>query len=90
MVFASTILIREVLGQNVAILIQNAFPTLEKYIDHIHMFNKTPARVNENLKEEILINFKQLINMNNHGTNLFFTDIDKLKQEILKEEMISN
>ena len=45
-----TILIREVLGKKAAILIQNAFPTLEKYIDHIHLLdNGKPAKVVESL-----------------------------------------
>ena len=56
-----TILIREVLGKDAAILLQNAFPTLEKYIDHPHLLeNGKPAKVVETLKEEILQNFEYL------------------------------
>lgn len=32
----------------------NAFPTLEKYIDHPHTINGSPVRVADNLKDEIL------------------------------------
>lgn len=32
-----TILIRQILGKDSVILLQNAFPTLEKYIDHAHL-----------------------------------------------------
>ena len=33
----NTILIREIMGVKHAILLQNAFPTLEKYMDHVHV-----------------------------------------------------
>ena len=50
-----TILIREILGKDSVILLQNAFPTLEKYIDHVHLLgNVKPAKVVESLKNEIL------------------------------------
>ena len=58
------ILIRKILGEDSAILIQNAFPTIEKYIDHVHLLNNgKPAKVIET----------------------FFTNIDKIKEEMLKE-----
>ena len=47
-----TILIREILGNDSVILLQNAFPTLEKYIDHVHVLeNGKPAKVIETLKD---------------------------------------
>ena len=85
-----TILIREVLGKEAVILIQNAFPTLEKYIDHIHLLdNGKPAKVVESLKEEILDNFKYLMKLKSKGINLFFTDIDKIKEIMLDEISIA-
>ena len=57
------ILIREIFGKKHAILIQNAFLTLEKYIDHVHMINGCPIKVIESLETEILINFLKLINI---------------------------
>lgn len=67
------------------ILIQNVFPTLEKYIDHPHIVDGKPLKVIDGLKDEILTNFKYLISMKNRGKNLFFTDIDKNKEQMLKE-----
>ncbi len=87
--FCNTILIREILEQKHAILLQNAFPTLEKYIDHVHMVKGLPAHVSVSLKEEILKNFKQLINMKRQGIDLFFIDIDSLKEKLLEEEKIT-
>lgn len=81
-----TILIRKVLGKDAAILLQNAFPTLEKYIDHPHLLeNGKPAKVVETLKEEILQNFEYLLKLKSKGVNLFFTDIDKIKEKLTEK-----
>ena len=70
-----------------AILLQNTFPTLEKYIDHVHTFNNVPVKVSDKLKDEILVKFKSLLRMKERGINLFFTDIDKIKEIISEEEL---
>ena len=81
-----TILIREILGKDSVILLQNTFPTLEKYIDHAHLLdNGKPAKVVEWLKDEILQNFEYLLKLKSKGVNLFFTDIDKIKKQMLDE-----
>ena len=81
-----TILIREILGNDSAILLQNAFPTLEKYIDHVHVLeNGKPAKVIDTLKDEIFDKFIYLLKLKSKGVNLFFTDIDKLKKQMLEE-----
>ena len=67
------------------ILFQNAFPTLEKYIDHVHTSNGAPAKVGSLLKDEILNNFKNLLKLKNRGYNVFFTDIDKIKKQMEDE-----
>ena len=84
-----TILIREILGKDSVILLQNAFPTLEKYIDHAHLLdNGKPAKVVESLKDEILQKFRYLLKLKSKGVNLFFTDIDKIKNIMLKEKVV--
>ena len=67
------------------ILLQNAFPTLEKYIDHPHTKNGAPVKVPNNLKNEILYNFNSLLALKKQGNNLFFTDIDEIKKIMLDE-----
>ena len=62
-----------------------AFPTLERYIDHVHLASGSLARVGSLLKEEILNNFKYLLKLKERGINLFFTDIDKIKKQMLDE-----
>ena len=80
-----SIMIREIADKKSVILLQNAFPTLEKYIEHPHTINGAPARVGDLLKDEILENFNALLAMKKQGINLFFTDIDKIKGMMLEE-----
>ena len=84
-----SIIIGDIAGKKSVILIQNAFPTLPKYIDHVHTKNGAVVKVADNLKEEILINFGNLLAMKSQGINLFFADIDKIK-EIMLEELKDN
>lgn len=86
-----TMLIREILGKYSVILLQNSFPTLEKYIDHAHLLdNGKPAKVVESLKDEILENFQYLLKLKSKGVNLFFTDVNKIKKQMLEELETSN
>ena len=83
--FCNTIIIRKIADEYSAILLQNAFPTLEKYIDHVHTVNGVPLNVPTDLQNEINSLFKNMIGLKQRGTNLFFTDIDKIKEIMLKE-----
>ena len=78
-------MISEIANKKSVILLQNAFPTLEKYIDHPHTINGVPVRVSNILKDEILDNFNSLLALKKQGTNLFFPDIDKIKEIMLEE-----
>lgn len=80
-----SIMISEIANEKSVILLQNAFPTLEKYIDHPHIVDGKPLKVIDTLKEEILDNFKYLLALKKEGRNLFFTDIDKIKEIMLNE-----
>lgn len=80
-----SILIGQIANRKSAILLQNAFPTLEKYIDHVYTINGAPVRVADNLKDKILKNFNSMLAMKKEGINLFFADIDTLKQKMLNE-----
>lgn len=84
-----SIMISEIANKPSVILIQNAFPILEKYIDHPHIVDGKPLRVIDTLKEEILNNFKYLMELKKSGRNLFFPDIDRIK-EIMLDELKNN
>lgn len=83
-----SIMIDKIAGKKSVILLQNAFPTLEKYISHPHMINGKPMKVIDTLKDEILENFKYLLFLKKQGNNLFFTDIDAIKEIILEKSKI--
>ena len=83
--FCNTIIIRKIADEDAAILLQNAFPTLEKYIDYVHTIDGVPFRVPTDLQHEIKTMFKNMLGLKKRGTNLFFTDIDKLKEKMLDE-----
>lgn len=81
-----TILVRKIASKKTVILLQNAFPILEKYISHPHIINGKTIELIPSLKKEILDNFKFMISMKNNGKNLFFVDTDKILEK-LKEEI---
>ena len=80
-----SIMISEIANKPSVILIQNAFPVLEKYIDHPHIVDGKPLKVIDTLKDEILNNFKYLMELKKSGRNLFFPDIDRIKEIMLDE-----
>ena len=88
--FWNTILIEKIFDEESAIFLQNAFPTLEKYIDHVHTIDGKPARVPEKLEQIIYDNFKELMKLNTRGIKVFFTDIDKMKEQMLEELKVSS
>ena len=81
----NTVFIRIILDKESAILFQNAFPILEKYIDHVHTYHGVPAKVGSILKDETINNFKYLLKLHNRGINVFFADIDRIKKIIIEE-----
>ena len=81
-------MISEIFNKSSVILIQNAFPTLEKYIDHVHTVDGKPARVSMKLEKIILSNFNNLMKLHNRGAKVFFVDIDMVKRIILDELQI--
>ena len=83
--FCNTIIIRKIANKDAAILIQNAFPTLDKYIDHVHTIDGIPLKVSTGLQNEIKSLFKNMLGLKKRGINLFFSDIDTLKQKMLNE-----
>ncbi len=83
--FCNTILIEKIFDEDSAILLQNTFPTLEKYIDHVHTVDGKPARVSKKLEKIILDNFINLMKLHSRGIKVFFADIDKIKEKMLEE-----
>lgn len=81
-----TILIKKIAGREQAILIQNAFPTLEKYIQSTHTINGRTIRVASAIERKIVSDFKFVLSLKEKGINLFFTDIDYIKEIMLNDK----
>lgn len=80
-----TIMIKRIAGRNQVILIQNAFPTLEKYVKNLHTVEGKPIQIANSIKKEIINNFESTISLKEKGINLFFNDIDKIIDVINNE-----
>ena len=80
------ILIREIGGKNAAILIQNAFPTLEKYVESAYIKNGKHLKVIDSVKDEILARFKKARKLKRRGIKTMFPDIVKM-EKILRTEL---
>ena len=80
-----TILIKTIAGKEQAILIQNAFPTLEKYVKSIHTVEGRIVKISSAVKREIISDLKYMFSLKDDGLNLFFTDIDLIKEIMLDE-----
>ena len=83
-----TILIRYIGKRRCVILLQNAFPILEKYISHPHIINGKPLKVIDSLKDEILDDFKYMLSLKNKGLDLFFTDIDESREHSVRTKAL--
>ena len=80
-----TILIKKIVDRDSVILIQNAFPTIEKYVKSKHTISGKYVRISDAVKREILDDFQYMLSLKKDGLNLFFTDIDKIKEIMLEE-----
>ena len=82
----NTIVIGRFAGKENVFLIQNAFPIISKYMDHIHTVEGRPIKVHKNLNKNLIDNLKTILSMYDCGVNLFFTDIQYILS-ILENEI---
>ena len=55
-----------------------------------HTIGGVEVKISKSLEKDILDDFKYLLSLKKNGLNLFFTDIDKIKEIIKEEAMISS
>lgn len=85
-----TILIKRIAGREQAILIQNVFPTLEKYIQSRHTIDGKVVKIASAVEREIIDDFEYMLSLKASGLDLFFTDIDFIKNLMLDELKVLN
>ena len=83
------ILIRKIAGEKSAILIQNAFPTLEKYVDSVYTKKGEPLKIAEALKDEVLTKFKKTRKLKLRGIETMFVNIVKL-EKMMRDELLED
>lgn len=81
----NTIVIGLFAGKENAFLIQNAFPVIEKYIDHIHTIQEQPVTIHKKLDKLLAKNLNEVLAMHNRGIKLTFTDITAIRAIMEKE-----
>lgn len=69
-------------GSDHAFLIQNAFPIVAEYFDHIHIRFNSPATISNDTSKEIIKCLKSNLALHKKGISLFFADIDRIYSEM--------
>jgi len=80
------IVIGEYASVNAVFLIQNMFPILPIYIDHIHLVKQNPVPVNTRLQTIINRNFRELLRLHRRGVKIVFPDILRLEKLMIDEQ----
>lgn len=57
----NTIIIGTFAGKDNAFLIQNAFPILKKYFDHVHTVEGKPVVIHSKLNRELTVNLREVL-----------------------------
>jgi hypothetical protein len=80
------IVIGDYASVNAVFLLQNMFPILPKYIDHIHLVKQNPVPVNTRLQTIIDRNFRELLRLHRRGVKIVFPDILRLEKLMIDEQ----
>ena len=75
----------KVLGKEKAFLIQNIFPTTEKYIEGKYQNKMQDVEITETLKKEIIETSMNVVKLAKKGINIPFYDIIEMKKILLEE-----
>lgn len=73
-----------VLGKKAVFLIQNIFPTVEKYIEKKYTNSNRDVEIPTIVKEEVITTSFNVIALAENGTNIPFYDIIKMRDLLLK------
>ncbi|MCL2189502.1 MAG: hypothetical protein FWB87_12155 [Defluviitaleaceae bacterium] len=79
------IILGEYADVKAAFLLQNMFPILPKYVDHVHKVNQNPVPVDTRLQAIIDRNFRELLSLQRRGIKIVFPDIMRLEKLMMNE-----
>jgi hypothetical protein len=72
-----------------AFLMQNMFPVLPKYVNHVHTIAGVPMPVNAEVQAEVIKRFKEVRRLCSRGIKIVFPDILRL-EKLMIEELANN
>ena len=81
----NTIVIGKFAGKENAFLIQNTFPVIAKFLDHVHTVDNKPVTVHKELNKVLVENLREVLALYNRGINLIYTDVAKIKAAMEQE-----
>lgn len=82
----NTIIIGKFAGKDNVFLIQNTFPVIAKFFDHIHTIENRPITVHNELNRILTENLREVLALHNGGIHLIYTDIARIKV-IMEQEL---
>ena len=65
-------------GKENAFLIQNTFPVIEKYFDHVHTIQEQPVTIHKKLDKVLVENLNEVLAMYNRGIKLTLRVLKRL------------
>ena len=81
----NTIVIGKFAGKDNAFLIQNAFPIIKKFFDHVHTIENKPIIIHSKLNRELTVNLREVLAMYRRGTHLIYPDIAYIQRKMEDE-----
>lgn len=81
----NTIIIGKFAGKDNAFLIQNAFPIIKKYLDHVHMIENKPVAIHSKLNRKLTVSLREVLAMHKRGIRLIFPDIEYIQRKMEEE-----
>ena len=80
-----TLVFGKVNGEERVFLIQNTFPTIEKYIEEIYVRKSEDVTITYTLERQIKEKANLVLEIAKKGKKVIFPDIMKIKETLLKE-----
>ncbi len=77
-----------VLGKKAVFLIQNIFPTTEKYIEEKYTNSNIDVEIPIVVKDEIITTALRVVRLAEEGINIPFINIIEMKKILLKEQIL--
>lgn len=81
----NTIIIGKFAGRENAFLIQNAFPIISSYLDHVHTIENKPITIHSKLERVLSVNLREILAMYRRGIRLIFPDIEGIQRKMEEE-----